>query len=353
MSKPLVSIIIPVWNTSDTVRHMISSVLAQSFEDYELILVDDGSTDDTLSVLQAIEKSDKRVRVFTKANGGPSSARNLGLEKAQGFYIQFYDGDDNIDVDALKSVTSTINGDMSDLIVSGWQIDLQSPDGLIKGYKYINPPRQIVDTNIPTHVIRSLGQDGTLYNLWNKLFRADIIRDNHLRFREDLRFGEDLLFSLEYMRYVTKISIIPDITYHYQVNSGTSVFASSSLVPEYRTANDEGIVEFAKGDDTPETSALLTWLRWRWLMSYWSLVAASKKAIHEKVGLIRDFKPKKLSVSYSINLLGLKKITLQMAASLCRRNSYLALGLGMVLSTLKRVIVMTKTQLRRLSSSQR
>ena len=91
MSQPLLSIIIPAWNTGDTVRQIINSVVSQSFTDFEMIIIDDGSTDDTPRILQAIEKTDERIRVFTKENGGPSSARNLGLDKATGKYIQFYD----------------------------------------------------------------------------------------------------------------------------------------------------------------------------------------------------------------------------------------------------------------------
>ncbi len=349
MAKPLVSIIIPAWNTGDTIRHIASSVLAQPFRDFELILVDDGSTDDTLSVLRAIAKTDSRVRVFTKQNGGPSSARNLGLERAMGEYIQFYDADDDIDSDALTTVMQHASKG-TDIIISGWQIDRQiSNTELIKNFDRFLPPPQVVDSNLNEYVIRSLGNSGTLYNLWNKLFRTEIIREHHLHFREDLRFGEDLLFALEYLRHSKRIHIIPNITYHYKVNSEGSVFSSSSLIPEYRRVNDDAVVEFAKDKYSDE----LQWLRWRWLMSYWSLVASSKKPLRKKIGLIREFRPKNLSVSYDTGLLGIKKVLLQMMASLCRRSSYLAFGLGLVFSSLKRVSVALKTQLRRLSPSQR
>ena len=125
MSQPLLSIIIPAWNTGDSVRQIVNSVISQSFTDFEMIIIDDGSTDDTPRILQAIEKTDERIRVFTKENGGPSSARNLGLDKATGKYIQFYDADDNIASDALANTISSIESLKCDLLISGWQIDLQ------------------------------------------------------------------------------------------------------------------------------------------------------------------------------------------------------------------------------------
>lgn len=338
MSKPLVSVIIPVWNASDNVRRIISSILHQSFRNYELILIDDGSSDDTLSVLQAIEKTDRRIRVFTKPNGGPSSARNLGLEKARGTYIQFYDADDNIADNALSVVTDAA-AKGSGVIVSGWQIDLQTPKGIIKNYKQVSPLTETVTKDINNYIVRSLGGSGALYNLWNKLFRAEIIHKNNLRFREDLRFGEDLLFSLEYLKYIKSISVIPQVTYHYKSSSSAGVFSSSSLVPEYRIANDEAVVEFADNKDSSD----LQWLRWRWLISYWSLVAGSKKSLGEKISLIKQFTPKNLRI---VTSLGIKILLITTMAACAKTTAASSLTLGWMMKTIKQLVIVVKSRLR-------
>lgn len=338
MSKPLVSVIIPVWNTGDNVRQMISAVLAQDFEDFELILVNDGSSDDTLSVLKDVAKTDKRIKVFTKENGGPSSARNLGLDKAEGKYIQFYDADDDVASDAL-SITVGAMSDNVDVVVSGWQIDLDTPKGFIKDYKKVSPAPDTVTHDINQYVLKSLGDSGTLYNLWNKLFRANIIRKHKLRLREDLRFGEDLLFSLECFRHTSGISIIPQITYHYRSSSISGEFSSSSLVPEYRVANDEAIVAFAKDKD----SATLQWLRWRWLMSYWSLVAGSKKSFSEKISLIGQFRPKDLHIVTSRGI----KVLLMTTITACARTTTLtSLMLGWAMKVIRQLVIAVKSRLR-------
>lgn len=343
-TPPLLSIIIPVWNSDNAIRRITGSILDQSFQDFELILVDDGSTDDTLAVLHSIEMQDARVKVHTKPNGGPSSARNIGLEKATGAYIQFYDADDTIPRDALSIITSAIQHPNCDLLVSGWRVDLQTPKGLVKDYKRITPKHEYITENISENVLRSLGSSGTLYNLWNKLFRADIIRGNHLRFREDLRFGEDTLFSLDYFKHVRTFSIIPDVTYYYLTNSETSVFASSSIAPEYRTANDAAIVDFIGDHPTEAEHDLALWLRWRWLMSYWSLVAASQKSFAEKRRLIAHFSPAHLTIVKTPKYIGLKKYVLQLLASIARMSVITSLLPGWLFHIFKQGIISVKTR---------
>lgn len=342
MSKPSISIIIPAWNASGSIRHIVGSVLSQPFSDFELILVDDGSTDDTLSMMKDLEKTDRRIRVLTKPNGGPSSARNLGLEKATGKYIQFYDSDDDISDNALGTVVDAISTPGSDLLISGWQIDIDGGKEIMRGYKQIGPSPEIISDNLTEYILRSLGSGGTLYNLWNKLFRADVIKDSGIRFCEDLRFGEDLLFSLEYMNNIKSIQLIPDITYHYLTNRKTSVFSSSSLVPEYRTANDQAIVRFAGSDPSATERALLNWLRRRWLMSYWSMVAGSQKTLPEKISLISQFKPVNIKIS-SPKYIGVKKYCLQIAAQIAQLTNIGSLIFGWSMNLIKRVIFFIKT----------
>ena len=318
MSTPVLSIIIPVYNTGDSVNRMVNSILSQTFSDFELILVNDGSTDDTPGHLEKLAANDERVLVLTKENGGPSSARNLGLGAAKGEYIQFYDSDDLTVEGTLDKIIKIAAEKNSDMVISGWQIDLKTKKGMIENYKTINPPADTLEKDLKKSVLKSIGSDGTLYNLWNKLLRADIIKQNNLRFREDLRFGEDVIFALEYMEFVSRIDIIPEVTYRYQVGSSTSVFSKSSLVPEYRQENDRAIVKFVGQNPAPDEFALLQWVRWRWLMSYWSLVAASDKSLKEKTSLIKQFQPENLRIPKSSSQIGIKKYLTILLASLAR-----------------------------------
>lgn len=320
---------------------MVESILSQSFRNFELLLIDDGSTDNTLRNLRDIATTDDRVKVHTKNNGGPSSARNLGLAKATGTYIQFFDSDDIIADHTLTVVANAITQTNSDVLVSGWQIDLQTARGLVKNYKRIQPREETVTKNLPEYILRSLGSDGTLYNLWNKLFRADIIHEHNLRFREDLRFGEDLLFALDYFKYMRRLSIIPDITYHYQAHSETSVFSSSSIVPEYRAANDAAIVQFADHKLSATEQSLLQWLRWRWLASYWSLVVGSDKEFSVKRSLIQQFQPEKLGAA-RLSIIGGKKYVIQCLIMLARLTTTGSLLFGWTMNKLKNGVIFVK-----------
>ena len=347
MSNPLLSIIIPVWNNPKSIKKITSSILSQSFSDFELILVDDGSTDDTLQRLQGIAAGDSRVRVFTKPNGGPSSARNLGLDEANGKYIQFFDSDDNIKDGSLSLVVDEMEQRSSDMAVSGWQINLLTKDGSVKPLEHISPARQVLDGNIKKPVIRSLGIDGTLYNLWNKLFRADIIRKHDLRFREDLWFGEDLVFALNYLEHVKRVDIIPDITYCYLTNVGDSVVSRSSLVPEYRIANDEEIVKFAEDNLDNESRDLLNWLRRRWVMSFWIIVSGSGKSLPEKRKLIRQVNIKDIKTVWSPKYIGLRHWLIGLILAVVKTSTIFIQIFGFLANLTKNLIKSLKLTLRK------
>ena len=346
MKQPLLSIVIPVYNAKKSIKSIVTCILREEFKDFELLLINDGSTDNTLAILEEIAEKDTRIKVYDKSNGGPSSARNLGLKEATGQYIQFYDSDDTIPNQALSITTKAIQNTDSDLLISGWQIDLHTSNQLIKNYEQIHLSREFVSKDVTEYVLRSLGTNGLLYNLWNKLFRADIIRQNDLRFREDLRFGEDLLFSLDYFKHTKTIAIIPEITYNYQTNSKTSVFSSSSLVPEYRIANDKAIIIFAGDNPSKIERDLLQWLRWRWLISYWSLVAGSDKKLSEKLQLIKAFSPQGLVLART-QYIGSKNYLLQLIAMLTRTTTLGSLLLGWSMNFLKKTIVSIKTTIRK------
>ena len=334
MNKPLVSVIIPVWNTGASVCNMTDAILGQSFRDFELILVDDGSTDNTLSVLRKIERVDSRVKVFTKQNGGPSSARNLGLEKATGEYIQFYDADDSITPHSLKICIDAILASKSDIVVSGWQIYTVRNNKIHSKYTPYVLRDETVSNNLEAYVLRSLGTNGMLYNLWNKLFRADIIREHHLRFREDLSFGEDLIFALHYFSHISHLQVISDITYHYQ-ESSAGAFGKSALNTTFRRINSEELATFASNNQTPEISDLFHWIEWRWLLSYWLLVARSDKSYHQKIASLRKNLGGEYIVAKTTRFIGIKKVLMERSAAILWHLPHLTLWIMSLAVVLK------------------
>lgn len=341
MKTPLLSIIIPAYNAASTVTTIAAAVLAESFRDFELIIVDDGSTDTTLETIEKLEKQDGRVKGLHKDNGGPSSARNAGLEKATGRYIVFFDADDMIVPGVLQTVADAMEQSASDVVVSGWQIDLPN----VTSYKRISPEPITIhgQAALRTFVMRSIGTDGTLYNLWNKVFRADIIEKNELRFRDDVRFGEDLIFAFHYFAHCESLTIIPDITYRYRAESEGSVVSDSSLSTDYRHINTEELLRFAGDQGDEELADLTGWVMWRWLLSYYIRISASDLPYREKIERIRTVSTGTLSVARNADHIGTKKLVLERIATVLRHLPLFALCAGWCIHVLKLLLRTVKS----------
>lgn len=333
MDQPLLSIIIPVYNSVDSITTIVTAIRNETFSDFELLLIDDGSTDTSLAIISNLAKQDSRIKIYSKENGGPSSARNLGLAHARGKYIQFYDADDTIVPQALSTIVAAISRNNSDLLISGWQITDISRQKILQ----ISPKEVTVNHEIVSFVLTSLGEDGTLYNLWNKLFRGDIIRKHAIRFRDDVFFGEDLLFTLDYFEHTKRLYIIPAITYNYHSGSGSSLFRASSIVPSYRRINDEGLRKFTGTTKDKKTNDLMQWVRWRWLLSYWMLVAQSKKSMRDKIQLISQGVDSDLTIASQRRHIGTAYYTLEVAMSYIKHSPYSALVFGYILALIKKL----------------
>lgn len=202
---PLVSIIIPVYNVEKYLKRCILSILKQSYSNWELILVDDGSVDSSNLICDNYAKSNNKLRVFHKKNGGVSSARNIGLNYAQGQWITFIDSDDWVDSDYLCRLVSCIQDDV-DLIVSGYESECGT------------------DCNVSADYSKLISGKTACYTVpWGKLYRASIIADNRIRFLEEMRLGEDAVFLYTYMTYSRQVRLIEDIGYHYNIEAVSSL----------------------------------------------------------------------------------------------------------------------------------
>lgn len=210
--KPLISVIVPVYNVENYLHKCVDSILAQTLNDFELILVDDGSLDNCGDICDEYAKKDWRVRVIHKPNGGVSSARNAGIEFARGEWLCFVDGDDTVEVDYLLKLVKGANP----------QNDNQFA---LCGYRnvYINKENES-DTHTFAQDYNSVGIVEALCmaernNIINspvcKLFKKNILIDNKLRFDRTISYGEDHLFVLDYCLFVNRAFISNYVGYNY------------------------------------------------------------------------------------------------------------------------------------------
>lgn len=217
-----ISIIVPVYNTEQYLSECLDSVLAQQFEDWECLLINDGSTDNSGTICDLYAKKDSRFRVFHTANYGVSFARNRGVENASGKYIAFVDSDDTIDNNYLFTLHQATECTDAELIVCGMK--LISPSEMKinianRGFVFIKNE----DSNRFIELCRKF----LLYGPVVKLYRSDIINKNKIRFPLGVQYGEDLIFNLEYLEHVFRIQVLDLPGYNYRIFIQGSLSSSS------------------------------------------------------------------------------------------------------------------------------
>lgn len=221
MSK--ISVIIPVYNTEHYLPRCIESILAQTFTDFELLLIDDGSKDNSGRICDEYAAKDSRIRVFHKKNGGVSSARNLGLDKAQGEWIAFVDSDDWIYTDYFEEMLS--KSIHADLVVSSYIVEgkIDPWDKPLNLQTYTKDSiRDCLEENI--HNISFLAP-------WCKLFNRNIIEQKLIRFNTFIKQGEDSLFNLDYLKYVSCIQLLPSQKY---CTSRLNPYCASGVIYDHK-----------------------------------------------------------------------------------------------------------------------
>ena len=280
MTKPTLSIIIPAYNCENHIDHMVQSIQASSFTDWELIIVNDKSTDSTKTVVANLAKSDRRITLVNqRQNGGASAARNAGIRKAHGQYIMFLDADDELKPHALATFIKAIEQPQVDLAVSGFTIQAFSGGHRLSSVNTcLNKlPDQGRDESWRLYILRLLGLDGRLYQVWNKIYRADIIHQHQLTFPVGINFGEDLLFNLNYYAHMTgRIKFIHQPLYIYKQNLDSGTFSKSSLIYANRQQNYR------------TKASLLSWLKYNWIYSHLLAISSSQLPYTQKLASIRE-----------------------------------------------------------------
>lgn len=213
-----VSIIVPIYNTAKYLPKCLDSLLAQTHDNLEILLIDDGSTDNSGAIANKYAKKNLRIKVIHQRNGGQSSARNTGLSKATGKYISFVDSDDEIKPKFIENLLKLYE-DNTSIAVCGHQYRLVKTGSSKNLYQSPLKPRHQNESQ-KAYVLKLLVKDGRMYSCNNKLFQADVIKNHHLAFDENLNFAEDTKFVLDYLKH-TKGEIAYDPTPLYIYNSGT------------------------------------------------------------------------------------------------------------------------------------
>ena len=241
----LVSVIIPVYNSQEYIKKCLDSVLSQSYKNIEVIIVDDGSTDNSLSICKEYSICNKNIKLFSKENKGVSHTRNLGIKEANGKWIIFLDSDDWMEHNAIMDAITLVNQNDYDTIC--WNYRKFINDKLINCNRIdenvLNNKNDIV--SILYSIIESSYYEENYFGdyiraPWAKMLSRKIIEDNNIRFDERLYIGEDAIFLLEYFKNAKNVKFINKYNNIYRITS-------TSAVGKYKDDLDEQIrIQFEK-----------------------------------------------------------------------------------------------------------
>lgn len=214
----MVSIIVPVYNTGGSIRKCIESLIHQSYENIEILLIDDGSDFETAAICDSLGQEYGKLTVYHCKNQGVSAARNYGIERARGKYIFFADADDYVEPKMLEVMVGIAERSNVQLVIAGYYFDTPY-------LKRNNQIYECIEQKVATIKIESkeqlknelvyLWDSSLMYNVWNKLFDLEIVRDHNISFPVGKGFNEDRDFIREYLKHIETAFVTEECFYHY------------------------------------------------------------------------------------------------------------------------------------------
>lgn len=220
-----ISVIVAAFNAEKTIARCIQSILDQDYTNFELLIIDDGSEDETSKIALDFSNKDKRVHVFEQKNSGVSAARNAGLKRAQGEYIQFVDSDDEIHPGMMKFLVQKMEKEKAELVISGFVYRKrdEGKDIPFLANSDIYPDKTLNIRLFLSNIGFYLLYFNTISMMCNKLFQAKIIKEKKLFFDEKMYYGEDFVFNLKYLNYCHAVCITNKLLYYYCIDREDSL----------------------------------------------------------------------------------------------------------------------------------
>lgn len=213
-NSPLFSVIMPVYNAATWLRQSVGSVLKQTFSDWELICIDDGSTDESAEALKEYAKKDSRIRYIWQSNSGVSSARNNGLKRATGKFILFIDADDYFDNDALSIIGNVVESTTTEFAV----MQIREVRPLSYDCESLSPDR---NGSIRCESFSKDNLSGCSWYVTDKVYKRDIIENHNIQFEPDIHMCEDFYFWFRYAAHCSHVVFIDDVLYNHQLSPGS------------------------------------------------------------------------------------------------------------------------------------
>ncbi|MBN2883455.1 MAG: glycosyltransferase family 2 protein [Clostridia bacterium] len=282
----IISIILPVYNAEKYLKRCLDSLLEQTYHDFEIVAVDDGSTDKSVGILKEYGKADSRLRVFKMTRGNVSLARNFAISKIHGKYVTFIDADDWCESNYLMALVSSMESSRSDMSACG--CSEISGKKVIERYLEDFEPNLLEKEKSSGGLMAFFAENSVLSACWSKMYKARIICENNIRFSEKAIVNSDIIFNLEYLLYCGHVSFIRMPLYNYvKYSSSLSAKRDPDAVNTIKKVIDEKMRVLGKSSlpATVVESALTQW-RFRILAfsCYREMTSIERIPLKERIG---------------------------------------------------------------------
>lgn len=299
MSNIKVSIIIPIYNAEKYIENCLESIINQSLREIEIIIINDGSTDKSKSIVEEYLEKDSRIKLINQKNLGASAARNIGIKESIGEYIGFVDIDDYIETDMYYKMYKTAISAKCDIVICGFVEERKENNTNYNNGLFNN--QYLENDNIKKEYLNNIVNDKALGYLpiWNKIFKRELIIKNNIKIKEDLVFGEDRVFCRESILLSNKIGSVNEILYHYRkINCNGVTLGFSKEKIDYYLEDRNEMLEFIK-KNIKDISKINSYLCIHYqkifykLIDFCLIIVKLKLPIKEKYYLVKNIINKK------------------------------------------------------------
>ena len=296
MNNKMVSIIMPVYNAELYLDRAIQSILSQDYKDIQLLIIDDGSTDDSLNICNEWGKKDYRIEVLSQENSGPSKARNLGLCRVTGQYLLFVDSDDMLLPAALSKLVKKMKETGADVCFFGWNEITE--EGITTAYRFSHEEITSSKEQRYMKILSTARWSGGGYP-WNKIWRVDAIRKNgELRkFDQTLTNFEDKLWVLENLDQISSVCYENSVLYNYYIKKTSLSHGSDYKLYKGLLAGAEKIMKYVTKSHPSASSCAKAFYQSRIVLYFWAKKILFKTISDEDVYIANEFDIKQVKIT--------------------------------------------------------
>lgn len=251
MNHRKISIVVSIYNSEEYLEECINSIINQTYKNLEIILIDDGSTDNSIKIAKMYELLDKRIKLLIQKNSGVSAARNLGIKNSTGEFLTFVDSDDWIDLDMYEKMISKINNNY-DSVICSFQKEYENRieyEELLFRKEEVLCGEDMYNKLLLNMISRLDKNENTIMGaVWRCIFKREIVSKNNILFDTEMSFAEDLIFCLRYFKNCNEIYIYNEHLYHYRFNNKSIINSYNENLWEKHLLINKKIYEIFDGN---------------------------------------------------------------------------------------------------------